>query len=169
MSTPTLSPPVQHTRRSGRRSRGYFGIAVYRPKTQTNIGTLWRSAFLYDAAFVATVGRRYQYQPSDTIHATNHIPLNHYADIDDLIEHLPNSCPLVGIELDPRATPLTKFSHPPRGLYLLGAEDHGIPPSVLDRCHHIVQIPGERDWSMNVSAAGSIVMYDRFAKMGARL
>lgn len=152
------------TRRSGRRTRGYFGIAVYRPKTQTNVGTLWRSAVLYDAAFVATVERRYKYQPSDTIHATNHVPLNHYDDIDDLIKHLPHGCPLIGVELDARSKPLPSFTHPPRALYLLGAEDAGIPGHVLDRCHQVVQIPGEREWSMNVAAAGTVVMYDRFAK-----
>jgi len=25
--------------------RGYFGIGIYLPKTETNLGTLWRSAF----------------------------------------------------------------------------------------------------------------------------
>ena len=156
------------TRRAGRKSRGYFGVAIYRPKHDVNVGTLWRSAFLYDAAFVATVGRRYERQASDTAGTTNHIPLVHYSDIEDLVAHLPFSCPLVGVELDERAVPLPEFSHPERAVYLLGAEDHGLPPSVMARCHRVVQIPGARDWSMNVSAAGSIVMYDRFAKAEAR-
>lgn len=153
-----------HGRRAGKRSRGYFGMAVWHPKSEVNIGTLWRTAFLYDAAFIATVGRRYEKQASDTPGVGNHVPLQHYSDIDDLVDHLPNSCPLIGIELDERARPLTHFSHPQRGLYLLGAEDHGLPKKVLDRCHQVVQIPGVRPWSMNVSVAGSIIMYDRFAK-----
>lgn len=152
------------TRKAGRHGRGYFGIAVYRPKTQTNVGTVWRSAFLYDAAFVGTVERRYQYQASDTPHTANHVPLVHYSDIDDLVAHLPFSCPLIGVELDERAIPLTSFHHPQRAVYLLGAEDHGLPPSVMARCHQVVQIPGVRDFSMNVSAAGAILMYDRHAK-----
>lgn len=156
------------SRKAGRRSRGYFGVAVHQPKTASNVGTLWRSAFLYDAAFIATVECRYVKQPSDTIGAPNHVPLLHYSDIDDLVEHLPFSCPLIGVELDDRAVPLNEFSHPERAVYLLGAEDRGLPPKVMARCHRVVQIPGERDWSMNVSAAGSIVMYDRFAKSAAR-
>lgn len=155
------------TRKAGRQARGYFGVAVYRPKTQTNVGTLWRSSFLYDAAFIGTVERRYKYQPSDTVHTANHVPLVHYADIDDLVAHLPHSCPLIGVELDERAVSLAEFHHPERAVYLLGAEDHGLPPSVMTRCYKVIQIPGERDWSMNVSAAGSIVMYDRFAKSNA--
>lgn len=111
--------------------------------------------------------RRYQYQPSDTVHTANHVPLQHYSSIDDLVEHLPFSFPLVGVELDDRAVPLTEFHHPERAVYLLGAEDHGLPASVMARCHRVIQIPGERDFSMNVSAAGAIVMYDRFAKRSA--
>jgi len=126
------APP---TRRQNKRSRGYFGVAVWQPKTAVNVGTLWRQALLYDAAFISTIGRRYHHQASDTPGVPNHVPLLHYTD-------------------------------PLRATYLLGAEDHGIPPVVMDRCHHIVQIPSVRSWSMNVSVAGSIVMYDRFAKAG---
>lgn len=153
------------TKRAGRRARGYFGIVVWRPKSAVNVGTLWRSAFLQDAAFVGTIGARYKQQASDTPHTTNHIPLVHYNDIEDLIEHLPFSCPLVGVELDECAKELPEFSHPQRAVYLLGAEDHGIPPSILGKCHYVVQIPTVRDWSMNVAVAGSIVMYDRMAKV----
>jgi tRNA G18 (ribose-2'-O)-methylase SpoU len=155
------------TRKAGLRSRGYFGIAVYGAKIETNVGTLWRSAFLYDAAFVGTVGKRYKYQSSDTPNTANHVPLVHYEDIEDLVSHLPFSCPLVGVELDGRAVPLPQFHHPERAVYLLGAEDNGLPASVMAQCHRVIQIPGERDWSMNVSAAGAIVMYDRFAKSRA--
>lgn len=150
--------------RSGRRARGFFGVVVYHPKSEYNIGTLWRAAFLQDAAFVGTIGRRYKTQSSDTPHTANHVPLIHYTDLDDMISHLPHSCPLVGVELDECAKMLPEFSHPERALYLLGAEDHGLPPEVLDRCHYVVQIPTVREWSMNVAAAGSIVMYDRMAK-----
>lgn len=156
------------TRRSSRRSRGYYGVAVWSPKSEHNVGTLWRSAFLYDAAFICTVGAaRYQKQPGDTPHTSNHVPLLHYSGRDDLLAHLPHSCALVGVELDERAVPLPKFAHPERAVYLLGAEDNGIPPSVLAACHHVVKIPGPRDWSMNVAAAGSVVLYDRWAKREA--
>lgn len=149
--------------------RGYFGVACYRPKTGANVGSLWRSATLFGAAFLATVGRRYVRQASDTEKAANHTPLLHFADLDDLIEHLPHSCPLVGVELDPRATPLPRFAHPERALYLLGAEDDGLPPAVLDRCHHLVQIPTAIPRSMNVACAGSVLMSDRYSAGPSRL
>lgn len=39
-----------------RHGRGYFGVAICNSKSEINVGTLWRSSFLYDAAFIATVG-----------------------------------------------------------------------------------------------------------------
>jgi tRNA G18 (ribose-2'-O)-methylase SpoU len=149
-------------------TRGYFGVAVYRPKTTNNVGSLWRSATLFDAAFLGTVASRYQRQPSDTGKAAHGTPLVHYRDFDDLVEHLPHGCPIVGVELDPRAVPLTSFVHPERALYLLGAEDDGLPPGVLDMCHYLVQIPTALPRSMNVACAGSLVMGHRFMAKSAK-
>jgi tRNA G18 (ribose-2'-O)-methylase SpoU len=145
---------------------GYFGVAVWHPKHEVNVGTLWRSAHTYGAAMLATVGRRYSPQASDTCKAPNKIPLQHFSDIEDLVAHLPHGCPLVGIELDDRAEALTTFEHPRRALYLLGAEDHGLPDGVLKRCHYVVQIPSPAAGSLNVSVAGSLVLHDRYVKGG---
>lgn len=150
-------------------SRGYFGVAIYHPRHDVNVGGLWRSAAAFGAAFTATVGARYStMQASDTSKTRLHIPLFHHATIDELIERLPHSCPLVGVELDPRAVPLERFHHPDRAVYLLGAEDHGLPPSVTDRCHHLVQVSSSVSWSLNVATAGSIVLHDRHTKQLAR-
>jgi tRNA G18 (ribose-2'-O)-methylase SpoU len=149
-------------------TRGFYGVAVYRPKTANNIGSLWRSSVLFGAAFMGTVGHRYQRQPSDTVKATHNTPLVHYTDFDDLVEHLPHGCPIVGVELDPRAVPLGQFVHPLRALYLFGAEDNGLPPAVIDRCHYLLQIPTAVPTSMNVACAGSIVLSDRYSKVPSK-
>lgn len=141
--------------------RGYFGIAAYCPKRSSNVGTLWRTATTYGAAFVATVGSRYGHQASDTCKTPRHTPLHHYADLDDLFDHLPHSCPVVGVELDSRARSLGSFDHPTRALYLLGAEDNGLPDSVLSRCHYVVRIDTPGAMSLNVAVAGALVMHDR--------
>jgi tRNA G18 (ribose-2'-O)-methylase SpoU len=142
-------------------SRGYFGIGIFHPKTEHNIGTLWRSAYLYDASFLFTIGRRYRTQSSDTQRTPRHVPLFHFPTVTDLLEHLPWACPLVGIELDQRSVPLETYKHPERACYLLGAEDHGLPPGVVDRCHDVVQISTSRPQSMNVAVAGSLVLHHR--------
>ncbi len=139
--------------------RGYFGIGVYNPKTEVNIGTLWRSAFNMNAAFIFTIGKRYEEQASDTTKTPRHIPMYHYANLEDFQEHRPYDCLLIGVEQVDNAIELGVWCHPSRCIYLLGAEDNGLPPKVLELCQQVVQI--ETPMSLNVAVAGSIVMYAR--------
>lgn len=148
-------------------TRGFFAVGIYRPKRDVNVGGLWRAANIYGARFIFTVGARYERQASDTPKSPLHMPLFHFADVDDLVDHLPWSCPLVGVELDPRATSLTDYQHPMRAAYLLGAEDHGLPPAVTDRCRDLVVIPTVRSFSHNVATAGALVVHDRHVKQTA--
>jgi tRNA G18 (ribose-2'-O)-methylase SpoU len=138
---------------------GYFGIGIENSKTPMNIGTLWRSAYVFDAAMLFTINRRYEKQCSDNIRAVNHLPLQHFATFEEFYSALPYSCQLVGVEIDPRAKILRKFCHPDRAIYLLGAEDNGLSKRALEKCHHVIQLPGKM--SVNVAVAGSIVMCHR--------
>lgn len=142
--------------------RGYYGIGIERGKSPLNIGTLWRSAFVYGAAFIFTIGKRYPHQASDTLNTWKHVPLYEYADVDDFALHRPIECPLIVVELDERAVPLVTFKHPERAIYVLGAEDNGVSKSLRSRAQVIVQLPGR--FCLNVAVAGSIVQYDRAAK-----
>jgi tRNA G18 (ribose-2'-O)-methylase SpoU len=147
-------------------NRGYFGIGIYKAKTETNVGTLWRTAQVFGASFIFTVGRRYRRQASDVMSTPEHVPLHECSDMEALLAMLPKGCPLVGIELTPEGEPVCDFSHPKRACYLLGAEDHGLTPSVLERCHYTVRLPGKH--CLNVATAGSLVIYDRWTKMRPR-
>lgn len=142
--------------------RGYFGVGIVHTKTPANVGVLWRTADLLGASFLFTVGRRYHREPGDTMKSWKHIPLWNWQDVDDLWKHIPHECRMVGVELIDGATPLAEYRHWERAIYLLGAEDHGLPLEVLRRCHDVVVLPGAR--SMNVAVAGSIVLYDRTLK-----
>jgi len=142
--------------------RGYFGIGVYNPKREVNIGTLWRSAFNFGASFIFTIGRRYQTQGSDTMKTPRHIPLYHYNSNDEFYENLPKGCMLVGVEQTDESRCLKDFAHPPRCVYILGAEDNGLSKKIIDKCHALVQI--NTPSCLNVAVAGSIVMYDRRCK-----
>ena len=146
-------------------NRGYFGIGVYNPKTEENIGTLWRHANNFNADFIFTIGRRYSKQASDTSATPRHIPLYNYVDFDDFYVHMPYDCQLIGVELNKRSQSLPSFVHPERVIYLLGAEDHGLPEAVMAKCLHLVEIPTARPQSMNVAVSGTLVMYDRFTKL----
>lgn len=143
--------------------RGYFAIGIDHGKTAANQGSLWRSAANFGAAFVFTLGQRFTDMPSDTTKTFRRCPMFTFASIDDLVEHLPFSCPLIAIEGAP-VTPtdfLPTFEHPERAVYLLGSEDGGLPQKTLARCHRVVALPGG---CLNVAVAGGIVMYDRTQK-----
>ena len=144
--------------------RGYFGIGIHCPKITKNIGTLWRTAHILDADFMFIIGKRYETMSTDTRKSWRHVPLFEYPDYETFRSSLPKGSKLVGIELDEQSVPLATYSHPQRAVYLLGAEDFGLPPEVIATCDDIVQIPGKA--SLNVSVAGSIVIYDRLLKRG---
>lgn len=146
-------------------TRGFFEIGIYRGKCLPNVGTLWRSAYQMGAAGIFTVGRRYPNQASDTVKAHRHIPCREYVDFDTFFHALPRGAPIVAIEMGGRS--LDRFTHPERAVYLLGAEDGGIPREIIARCHHVISLPSIRTESYNVAVAGSLVMFDRQTKRGA--
>lgn len=150
--------------RVAREGRGFHGIGIWSPKTWENVGSLWRSAYSFGSAFIYTVGSRYQRQSSDTPDTARHVPLLRFADLDDLIGHLPHGCQLIAAELTSEAVSLESYAHPERACYLLGSEDHGLPPAVMARAHVVVRVPSARPPSLNVAVAGSLVLYDRWVK-----
>lgn len=143
--------------------RGYVGVGVFEPKTSVNVGTLWRSAHAFGADFLFTIGARYSHQPSDTTKAARHVPLWAFDEFRDFLNAMPIESTLVAVELADESIPLTRFEHPERAIYLLGAEDYGLPLNVLDNCPLAVNVPGAAR-CLNVATAGSIVLYDRFRR-----
>jgi len=141
---------------------GYFAVGIDHTKNCYNIGTLWRSAEIFGASFIFTIGKRYKRQCSDTMNAIKRVPLFHYKTFDELYNNLPHGCLLIGVELTSESHSLPLFEHPKRACYILGAEDNGISKDVMARCHKIIQIPGI--YCLNVATAGSITMYDRIQK-----
>jgi tRNA (guanosine-2'-O-)-methyltransferase len=141
---------------------GYFGIGIANGKTPENLGVLWRSAQNFGASFIFTIGRRYAKQAADTHNAVAAIPYFHYKDLNSFLSNLPKGAMLIGVELDERAQLLEDFQHPRNAVYLLGAEDHGLTNEAIERCQHLVKFDTPK--SLNVSIAGSIVMYDRSVK-----
>lgn len=140
-------------------NRGYFGIGIFHPKKNVNIGTLWRSAYNFGASFIFTIGRSGIKQSSDTTKAHRHIPLFEYKTFEEFYKSLPYGCDLIGVEQDKKSLDLQSFIHPERAVYLLGAEDNGLPQKILNKCSGLVEI--DSPLCLNVSVAGSIVMYDR--------
>ena len=143
--------------------KGYHAIGVFRGKTHHNIGTLWRSAYILGASYIFTVDGKYKKQSSDVLRTWSRIPLFTYKTLEDLLENIPFDCRLIGVEIDNRAEMLHEFEHPKRAIYLLGAEDSGLPEFVKEKCHFLIKLPGNS--SLNVGVTGSIVLHDRVSKV----
>lgn len=142
--------------------RGYFGIVAYRGKTSENLGTLLRTANILGAAFVGTIGARYQKQASDTMASHRHMPVFHWPDADAFWQNIPMGCVPVAVEIAKQSRPIIGWRHPEAAVYILGPEDGSLPPEVMERCRDVVQLPGYH--CFNVAVAGALVMYDRIQK-----
>jgi tRNA G18 (ribose-2'-O)-methylase SpoU len=143
--------------------KGFCGIGVFQPKTHENVGTLVRSAKMFGADFVFTIGKRYQKQNSDVSLSTK-IPVFYFETMEDFYTSMPPVIKYVAIDLCDKAMKLQNFQHPKQGIYLLGSEDNGLPKEVLESGRFdFVEIEGEH--SLNVAVAGSIILYDRFINL----
>lgn len=148
------------------RRKGYFGIGVEGMRMSLNFGTMARTAQIFGANFVFLIGSRFRSNKTNTLKSHRHVPVYEYESFWDFKKHLPIHCKLIGVELMEEAVELSTYSHPKRACYLLGAEDLGISSEIAEQCDQIVKIPGE--FSLNVSVAGSIVLYDRITKQNSQ-
>ena len=139
--------------------RGYCGIGLDNPKNALNVGSVLRAAGVYQAAFVATTGRRYTRAPTDTMRHHRHLPL---LQVEDLKLLVPFDCVPVAVDLIEGATPLPQYEHPKRAFYVFGAEDATLGSRVLSWCRDVIYVP--TSGCMNLAASVNVVLYDRLAK-----
>ena len=142
---------------------GYFGIGIYYPKRDFNIGTLWRTAVNFNASFIFTIGKKYKKQTSDVFNAYSKIPMYHYDDAEAFFSNVPRDCQIIGLEQNDISKSLIDFKHPKRAIYLIGAEDVGLQEGIVNKCQHVIEIPS--DGSLNVAVSGAVVLYDRLSKV----
>lgn len=146
------------------REEQYFGIGIYKPKTEENVGSLWRTAYTLGASFVFIIEAKYKKKSTDVLKVWSKIPLFQFESVDAFLATVPYSCKIVGVEMDDQSIPIKAYQHPERAIYLLGSEDQGLTKALKRKCQDLIVLPG--DHSMNVAAAGSIVVFDRINKMG---
>ena len=139
--------------------KGFCGIGVYMPKTKENMGTLIRSAKMFNADFVFMIGERYVSQHS-AVKLDSKIPIFYFKDFKTFCECMPPIEKFTCIELTDGSKKLSEYKHKEKGIYILGSEDGGLPKEILEseRCEFI-EIEGNS--SLNVAVAGSIVLYHR--------
>lgn len=137
-------------------------IALYNPKSPTNVGAVMRAAGCYQANQVRYSGERYdravKFQ-TDTKNVQEKIEL---VAMDDLLQDIEVGVEIVCVELALGATPLPEFSHPAKAIYLFGPEDGSLPQDIIDKAHHVVYVPTVG--CMNLAASVNVLLYDRLAK-----
>lgn len=143
------------------RSRGFYAIGIFSPKKEINTSNLWRSANAFGANFIFTIGARHTHSKADTAKTPRHIPLFYFKTFEEFLLAKPANAKIIGVEC-PAQHSLKNYIHPERAIYLLGAEDFGLPKEVLDQVDSTVYI--EASLCLNVAVAGSIIMFDRINK-----
>ena len=142
------------------RETGYVGIGIYNGKRTYNFGALVRSARVFGADFVFSIGHR---NPGETssVRAELSVPVFHFETIALFVASIPANAQLVCVEIAPGALDIRTYVHPPRAVYLMGPEDGALPSSLV-RQHDTVILPGA--YPLNVAMAATVVLYDRQLK-----
>ena len=135
------------------RERGWFGIALYEPKIEANLGGVCRSAHAFGAAFVALIGQRYQRTSSDTTKAHRALPVLYFRDWALFTETM-MQYPIITVEVH-QGTSLSRFTHPQQAIYVFGGEDRTLPVHG-DQSVHI-----HTRYCLNLSSCATVVMYSR--------
>ncbi|MFW5748459.1 MAG: TrmH family RNA methyltransferase, partial [Chloroflexota bacterium] len=66
---------------------------------------------------------------------------NEFISLDALRDRLPDTGPLVAVEITSASTDLYRTSLPPQAAFVVGHERHGIPGPVLELCVQAVHLP----------------------------
>ena len=129
---------------------GFAAVALHRPSRPENIGGVLRAADVYGVALVVLGGGALPPEPlghpTDTGQAWRRIPV---VFADDVLGALP------------------ELEHPESAAYLFGPENGALDEALLERCPHVVSIPGHE--CSNLAAAVNVTLYDRVAKRWAHL
>jgi len=139
--------------------RGYFGVGLYNPKIEFNVGHVLRACHCFGASFIMIQGNRYKHDPTNVTKAERHIPLIQTKDLQSVI---PYDCIPIAVELDDNASSLVNFCHPERAYYIFGPEDGSLGKDTYSWCKYKIYIPSHG--CLNLAMSVNIVLYDRIQK-----
>lgn len=145
----------------------FVSIGLTNPKSISNVGSVMRAAGCYQVDQVLYSGQRYDRaakMSTDTKKATSSIPLINIESLGaaTLLEAVADGTKIVCVDLIQGATPLPRFQHPEKALYIFGPEDGTIDQKIVDRADFVVFVPTVG--CMNLAASVNVLLYDRLAK-----
>lgn len=138
---------------------GFVGIGTVGGKFNKNLGSIIRSASVFNADFVFSIGGRYSSSNTAVGH-DRHIPIFSFPDFRTFCDCIPQDATLVRADVD-AVSSLSDFEHPDKVIYLMGAEDYGFNEEVKSES---VGVRIETDFCLNQAVTAGIFLYDRQAK-----
>lgn len=132
-----------------------------------NVGGLIRTFNIMNGREVWIAGRK-QWDRRGAVGTHNYCYVKYTPELSSLTDMLKGEgYTIFAAELTDDAVPLDKVCFPAKTAIILGAEASGILPGTLEECDHKVMIPQRGSArSMNVTAAGSIMMYEYTKQQG---
>lgn len=140
--------------------RAPAALAMCHPRFDINLGVAVRSAEAVGLREVFLVGRGELFQ-SPARGTDRLLPLRHAPDPAALLRMAREAdYQIVAVQQTPDSVPFHRAEYPPRPLFVVGAEDVGVPPPLRAAADLIVELPmwGAID-SLNVAAATTAVLF----------
>lgn len=135
-------------------------LALCQLRFDINLGVAVRSAEAAGFEEVFLLGRAGLFR--SPARGTDHVlPIRHAQDAAALVRLArEGGYQIVAVQQTPDSVPYHRADYPPRPLFVMGAEDLGLPPALRRAADLVVEIPqfGVID-SLNVAAAATVVMF----------
>lgn len=142
------------------KARCHAALALCQLRFDINLGVAVRSAEAAGLQEVYLLGRAGLFR--SPARGTDHVlPIRHAIDAAALVRLArEGDYQIVVVQQTPDSVPYHQASYPPRPLFVMGAEDTGVPPALRRAADLVVEIPqyGVID-SLNVAAAATVVMF----------
>lgn len=138
-----------------------FHVAIENLQHDFNIGSIVRSANAFNAGGVHIIGRRH-WNKRGAMATDKYLSLHNHASVDEFVEWCKlNALSIIGIDNVEESVELSQAELPKNVVLVFGQEGPGLSPELAGACEYLVAIEQFGSTrSVNVGAAGAIVMYE---------
>ena len=136
-----------------------FSVLMQQLEYDFNIGAVVRNADVFGAKSIYYYGDRKHFDSRGCVGANHYNYITHLKTVEQ-VEMLRENSVFVALETSPSAIDIRDFKWPLNCTMLIGEENGGLTPYLLDRADYVVRIPmygAVR--SLNAAAASAVAMY----------
>ena len=147
-----------------------FVLVLYNVRSRFNVGAIFRTADAagIDKIYLCGITPAPPHPKIDKVSlgAEKYIPFEKYKQTKRLLKQLKKQgCFIIALEQSKKSVPYYKLKSKFPLALLVGSEVRGLPVSLLNECHKIIEIPmyGRKE-SLNVAVATGITIFDIIKK-----